>query len=77
MFLGLPDPHPDPLDRGMDPRIQIRIRIRTNMSRIPNIDYMASCFSMFHTSSRGEIVLDLTCLRNFYLCDVILDAGEQ
>jgi hypothetical protein len=31
MFLGLPDPHPDPLVRGTDPRI----RIRTKMSRIP------------------------------------------
>jgi hypothetical protein len=24
MFLGLPDPHPDPLYRGTDPRIRIR-----------------------------------------------------
>jgi hypothetical protein len=30
MFLGLPDPHPDPLDIGTDPRILIR----TKMSRI-------------------------------------------
>jgi hypothetical protein len=30
MFLGLPDP----LDRGTDPRIRIRIRILTKMSRI-------------------------------------------
>jgi hypothetical protein len=38
MFLDLPDPHPDPLDRGTDPRIRIRIRIRirTKMSRIHN-----------------------------------------
>jgi hypothetical protein len=34
MFLGLPDPHPDPFVRGTDPRI--RIRIRTKMSRIPS-----------------------------------------
>ena len=34
MFLGLPDPHPDPLVRGTDPRVQIRIR--SKMSRIPN-----------------------------------------
>ncbi len=34
MFLGIPDPHPDPSVRGTDPRICIRIR--TNMSRIPN-----------------------------------------
>jgi hypothetical protein len=34
--LGPPDPHPDPLIRGTDPRIRIRIRIRTIMSRIPN-----------------------------------------
>jgi hypothetical protein len=31
-----PDPHPDPLVRGMDPRIQIRIRIHTKMSWIRN-----------------------------------------
>ncbi len=30
------DPHPDPLDRGMDPKIRIRNRIRTKMSRIQN-----------------------------------------
>jgi hypothetical protein len=36
MFLGLPDPHPDPLDRGTDPRIRICIRIHTKMSRIHN-----------------------------------------
>jgi hypothetical protein len=34
MFLGLLDPHPDPLDRSTDPRILIRIR--TQMSRIHN-----------------------------------------
>jgi hypothetical protein len=34
MFLDLPDPHPDPLDIGTDPRI--RIQIRTKMSRIHN-----------------------------------------
>ncbi len=36
MFLGLPDPHlrPDPLDRGTDPMIRIRFRIRTKISRI-------------------------------------------
>ncbi len=34
MFLGIPDPHPDPLVNGTAPRI--RIRIRTKMSRIPN-----------------------------------------
>ncbi len=32
MFKGLPDPHPDPLDRGKNPRI----RIRTKMSLIHN-----------------------------------------
>jgi hypothetical protein len=35
MFLGLPDQYPNPLVRGMDPRIRIRIRIRTKISRIP------------------------------------------
>ncbi len=37
MFLGLLDPHPEALVRGTDPRI--RIRIRTNMSRIRNTDF--------------------------------------
>jgi hypothetical protein len=32
MFLGIPDPHPDPLVRGTDPRIRIWIHIE--MSRI-------------------------------------------
>ncbi len=36
MFLGLPDP--DPVVRGMNPGIRIRIRIRTKMSRIPNTE---------------------------------------
>ncbi len=39
MFLGIPDPHPDPFVRGTDPRIRIRTnmsRIPTNMSRISN-----------------------------------------
>jgi hypothetical protein len=38
MFLGLPDPHPDPLVRGTDSRIRIRIQIRTKMSRTPILD---------------------------------------
>ncbi len=41
MLLGLPDPHPDSLDRGTDPRIRIRNRIRTKMSRIHNISTKA------------------------------------
>ncbi len=37
-LLGLQDPHQDdPLVRGADPRIQIRIRIHNKMSRIRNI----------------------------------------
>ncbi len=39
MFLDLPDPHPDPLVKGTDPRIRIRTRIRTKMSRISNTAY--------------------------------------
>jgi hypothetical protein len=35
-FLGIPDPHPDPLVRGTDPTIRIRIRSRTKISRIAN-----------------------------------------
>ncbi len=31
-----PDPHPDPLVRGTDPRIRIRFRIRIRMLRIRN-----------------------------------------
>ncbi len=31
-----PDPHPDPLVKGTDPRIRIRIRIRIKISRIRN-----------------------------------------
>ncbi len=31
-----PEPDPDQLVRGIDPRIRIWIRIRTKMSRIPN-----------------------------------------
>jgi hypothetical protein len=38
MFLGLPDAHPDPLDRGTDTRIQICFRIGTKMSRIRSTD---------------------------------------
>jgi hypothetical protein len=34
-----PDPNPDPLVRGMDPRIQIRIRIHTTMLWIRNTGY--------------------------------------
>jgi hypothetical protein len=44
MLLGLPDPHPDPLVRGMDPRIRIRIQIRPNMSQIRNIAYWLMTF---------------------------------
>jgi hypothetical protein len=36
LFFGLPDPNLDTFVRGMDPRIQIRVRIRTKMSRIRN-----------------------------------------
>ncbi len=36
ILLQDPDPNPDPLVRGMDPRIQIRIRIHTKMSWIRN-----------------------------------------
>jgi hypothetical protein len=36
MFLGIKDPHPDPLVRGTDPRIRTCIQIHTKMSRIPN-----------------------------------------
>jgi hypothetical protein len=39
-FASDPDPNPDPLVRGMDPRIQIRIRIHAKMSRIRNTGYL-------------------------------------
>jgi hypothetical protein len=62
MFLGLPDPHPDPLVRDTDPRIRIRIRIRIKMSRIPNTDFMVKknfyfYFSVHHF--RLEFAFDL------------------
>jgi hypothetical protein len=41
MFWGVPDPHPDPLVRGTNPRI----RIRTNMSRISNTGPPVSALS--------------------------------
>ncbi len=44
MFLGLPDPHPDPLDRGTVPRIRIR---PTKMSRIHSTTYQLS-FDIFN-----------------------------
>ncbi len=37
-----PDPEQDPLVKGTDPRIQIRIRIRTKMSRIRNMTLVRS-----------------------------------
>jgi hypothetical protein len=45
MFLGLPDPHPDPLKGNTDPRIRMRIRIRTTMSRISDIGLKSSLTS--------------------------------
>ncbi len=36
MFLGLLDPHSDPLVRGTDPRIRISIRIRTTIQIPPH-----------------------------------------
>jgi len=52
-FLGLPDPHLDPLNRGTDPRIRIRIRIRirTKISRIHNTEKYKTNTSM----SRGSL----------------------
>ncbi len=47
MVLGLPDPHPDPSVRGTDPRI----RIRFEMSRLPNT------FKYFVTWKRGNIAV--------------------
>jgi hypothetical protein len=48
MFLGLPDPHP--LVKGTDPRIRVRIRIRTKMSRIPNTDFYKELLISKHAS---------------------------
>ncbi len=59
MFLGLPDPHPDPLVRGMDQRIWVRIRIRTKMSRIHNtvffVRYLLSKYRPIATNLRLKI----------------------
>ncbi len=41
MFWGVPDPYPDPLVRGTNPRI----RIRSNMSRVPNTGPPVSALS--------------------------------
>jgi hypothetical protein len=43
MFLGLPDPHPDPLVRGTDPKI----RVHTKMSRIPNTGQQRELYQKF------------------------------
>ncbi len=51
MFLGLPDPHLNPLDRGMDPKI----RIRTNMSRIHNTADQAKKFQIRPDSQHGTV----------------------
>ncbi len=45
MFLGLPDPHPDPLVRGTDLMILILIRIRTKMSWIRNTFFGKNIYS--------------------------------
>ncbi len=39
------DPYPDPLVRGTDPRIRIRIQIHTKMSRIGNTGFRAGSSS--------------------------------
>jgi hypothetical protein len=41
-FVTDPDPHLDPLVRSTDPRIRIRIRTGTKISRIRNIDFWHS-----------------------------------
>jgi hypothetical protein len=40
MFLGLPDMHPDPLDRDTDPRVRIRIQIRTKFACYKEIYFL-------------------------------------
>jgi hypothetical protein len=42
MFLGLPDPHLDPLDRGTDPRIRIRIRAKMSQNHNTGV-YTVHC----------------------------------
>jgi hypothetical protein len=54
MFLGLPGPHPDPLVRGTDPRI--RIRIRTKMSRIRNNAFWEEAYPTPGTSTSTRML---------------------
>ncbi len=59
MFLGLPDPNMDPLFRGTDPRI--RIRIRTKMSRIRNTvnNFIHSLFNLIYLLSNINLIYEL------------------
>jgi hypothetical protein len=43
MFLGLPEPHPDPLVRGTDPRIRIGIRWTRNSAIYSGFHYCPGC----------------------------------
>jgi hypothetical protein len=53
MFLGIPDPHPDPSVGGTD--LRIRIRIRSKMSLIPSTGYRDGKYN-----SKSCLVLVLT-----------------
>ncbi len=75
MFLGLLDPDPDPLVRGMDPEphpdqdpsvrgMDPRIRIHAKMSWIRNTVYMQKIFSNLKLSAGGE---DWRCVRGLVL----------
>jgi hypothetical protein len=71
MSLGLPDPHPDPLVRGSDPRI--RIQIRTKMSRIRNT--VESYERMLALGSPCLTTLASTCRRGLRLL-VVASSNE-
>jgi hypothetical protein len=64
MFLGLLDPNPDPLFRGMDPRI----RIHTKMSWIRNTAYEFVYPTPPPTHASG-LVYGVTVLKNNFSCN--------
>ncbi len=61
MFLGLPGPHPNPLERGTDPRIRIRIWLRTKMSRIHNTALNPEKGKLMQ-ANETDVLLLLICL---------------
>ncbi len=61
--MGIPDPHPDPLVRGTDPWVRIRIRIHTKTSRIPNTSLTAD-LDPIGKNGRDNVLHNRTSLIN-------------